>query len=77
MLVSYQDTTIDGYEDNTLNVDNKRPYLRIIEADGNNDLLNGLNQGQSSDLFGNGSMFGSQGVEIRNHDGVLVDSTLR
>ena len=73
LLVSYQDTTIDGYEDNTLNVDNKRPYLRIIEADGNNDLLNGLNQGQSSDLFGNGSMFGSQGVEIRNHDGVLVD----
>ena len=73
LLVSYQDTTIDGYEDNSLNVNNKRPYLKIIEADDNNELLNGLNQGQASDLFSNGSIFGNQGVEIRNHDGVLVD----
>ena len=73
LLVSYQDTTIDGYEDNELNINNKRPYLKVIEADGNNGLLNGANQGQSSDLFANGSSFGSQGVEIRNHDGILVD----
>ena len=42
LLVSYQDTTIDGYEDNELNINNKRPYLKVIEADGNNGLLNGL-----------------------------------
>ncbi len=73
ILVSYQDTTIDGYEDNELNVNNQRPYLKIIEADGNNELLTGGNEGQSSDLFGNGSIFGSSGIEIRNHDGILVD----
>ena len=73
LLVSYQDTTIDGYDDNELNVNNKRPYLQIIEADGNDELLSGANQGQASDLFANGSSFGSQGIEIRNHDGILVD----
>ena len=73
ILVSYQDTTIDGYEDNELNVNNNRPYLKVIEADGNNELLTGGNEGQSSDLFRNGSKFGSTGIEIRNHDGILVD----
>ncbi len=73
ILVSYQDTTIDGYDDNELNVNNKRPYLKVIEADGNNELLTGGNEGQSSDLFRNGSKFGSSGIEIRNHDGILVD----
>ena len=73
ILVSYQDTTIDGYADNELNVNNQRPYLKIIEADGNNELLTGSNEGQSTDLFSNGSKFGSNGIEIRNHDGVLVD----
>ena len=73
VLVSYQDTTIGGYEDNELNVNNQRPYLKIIEADGNNELLTGSNEGQSSDLFGNNSTFGSTGIEIRNHDGILVD----
>lgn len=72
ILVSYQDTTIDGYDDNELNVNNNRPYLKVIEADGNNELLTGGNEGQSSDLFTNGSKFGSTGVKIRNHDGVLV-----
>jgi hypothetical protein len=54
-------------------VNNNRPYLKVIEADGNNELLTGGNEDQSSDLFGNGSKFGSTGIEIRNHDGVLVD----
>ena len=73
ILVSYQDTTIDGYDDNELNINNKRPYLKVIEADGDNELLNGGNEGQSSDLFRNGSSFGSTGIEIRNHDGILVN----
>ena len=73
ILVSYQDTTIEGYDDNELNINNKRPYLKVIEADGDNELLNGGNEGQSSDLFRNGSSFGNTGIEIRNHDGVLVN----
>ena len=73
VLVSYQDTTVSGYDDNELNVNNKRPYLKIIEADGNDELLTGSNEGQASDIFINGTKFGSEGIEIRNHDGVLVD----
>ena len=56
-----------------MNVNNKRPYLKIIEADGNDELLSGSNEGQASDIFMNGTKFGSEGIEIRNHDGVLVD----
>ena len=73
VLVSYQDTTISGYDDNELNIDNRRPYLKIIEADGNGELLSGANEGQSSDLFTNGTLFGNRGIEIRTHDGILVD----
>jgi len=73
VLVSYQDTTVSGFEENELNVDSTRPYLTIIEADGNNDLLEGRNDGDSGDTFVNGSKFGSEGIEIRTHDGVLVD----
>ena len=51
VLVSYQDTTVSGYDDNELNVNNKRPYLKIIEADGNDELLSGSNEGQASDIF--------------------------
>lgn len=73
ILVSYQDNSVDGFEDNELNINNQRPYLKIIEADGNQDLLQGINEGDASDVFTNGTLFGSKGVEIRNHDGFLVD----
>ena len=62
VLVSYQDTTVSGYDDNELNVNNKRPYLKIIEADGNDELLTGSNEGQASDIFINGTKFGSEGI---------------
>lgn len=73
ILVSYQDNSVDGFDDNELNIDNQRPYLKIIEADGNQDLLQGMNEGDAGDVFTNGTIFGSKGVEIRNHDGFLVD----
>ena len=73
ILVSYQDNSVDGFDDNELNIDNQRPYLKIIEADGNQDLLQGMNEGDAGDVFTNGTKFGSKGVEIRNHDGFLVD----
>ena len=73
ILVSYQDNSVDGFDDNELNVDNQRPYLKIIEADGNQDLLQGMNEGDAGDVFTNGTTFGSKGIEIRNHDGFLVD----
>jgi len=55
-----------------LNIDQRRPYLKTIEADGNQDQLKGINDGVASDLFQPGETFGEQGVLIRDHDGVLV-----
>ena len=36
------------------------------------DLLLGNNEGEPSDVFSNNTIFGNQGIEIRTHDGVLV-----
>ena len=55
-----------------MNTDQKRPYLRVIEADGNEEQLQGINDGVLEDLFQPGDSFGELGIEIRNHDGVLV-----
>ena len=73
ILLSYQDNTVTGFEDNELNINNERPYLKIIEADGNDDLIKGINEGELSDIFQDGDLFGSKGILIRDHDGVLVN----
>lgn len=72
VLVTQLDRTAGNEAQNTVNTNPDRPYLKVIEADGGNELLRGINSGEESDLFLNGTMFGAQGVEIRNHDGVLV-----
>ena len=71
-LVYYQDKSVEGFDDNSLNVDKRQPYLYMIESDGRGDLLLGNNEGESSDVFSNNTMFGNQGIEIRTHDGLLV-----
>ena len=71
-LVYYQDNSVEGFDDNSLNVDKRQPYLYMIESDGRGDLLLGNNEGEPSDVFSNNTIFGNQGIEIRTHDGVLV-----
>ena len=72
VLVTYQDLSAGNVEDNELNANPERPYLRVIEADGNNGLLTGVSDGEQGDLFSNGTSFGNQGILIRTHDGILV-----
>ena len=72
VLVTYQDLSSGDFESNELNTNPDRPYLQVIEADGNNALKTGSNDGESGDLFSNNSSFGSSGIKIRNHDGILV-----
>ncbi len=76
ILVTYQDTSVGDLEHNELNVNPNRPYLIVIEADENNGLKTGTNDGEDSDLFSDSMKFGNAGVEIRNHDGVLVQWTV-
>ena len=72
VLVTYQDLTTGDFESNELNINPDRPYLSVVEADGNNALKTGSNDGESGDVFTNNSSFGSSGIVIRNHDGIMV-----
>ena len=72
VLVTYQDLTTGDFDSNELNVNPDRPYLSVIEADGNNALKTGLNDGESGDVFSNNSSFGSSEIIVRDHDGIMV-----
>lgn len=72
ILVSYQDLSVGDFERNEVNTNPNQPWLKVIEADGGDDLVRGSNQGEASDLFLNNTSFGADGVEIRTHDGILV-----
>ena len=75
ILVTQQDRSIGDEERNELNRDVEQPWLRVIEADEGNQMLLGINDGEASDLFTNGTKFGAEGVLIRDHDGILVSWT--
>ena len=75
ILVSYQDLSMGDIEDNELNIDPDKPWLAVIEADGDSDLRYGRNEGEDSDLFKDGDKFGFDGVIIRNSGGVKVHWT--
>ena len=72
VLVLLEDKSAGDSAYNALNIDQRRPYLKAIEADGNQEQLKGINDGVASDLFQPGDTFGKRGVLIRDHDGVLV-----
>ena len=75
ILVMQQDRSIGDEERNELNRDPEQPWLRVIEADNGDQMLLGINDGEASDVFRNGTAFGAQGVLIRDHDGILVPWT--
>ena len=77
VLVTQLDKSVGDEDQNTVNTNPERPYVKVIEADGRNELIRGINSGEASDLFQNASSFGSHGIEIRDHDGVLVPWTAR
>lgn len=75
VLVTYQDLSVGDFEQNELNTNPDLPWLKVVEADGRQDLVSGANQGEPSDLFLNNSSFGASGVDIRTHDGVQIPWT--
>lgn len=72
ILVLLEDFAAGDSAHNAMNIDQRRPYLQAIEADGNQEQLKGINDGVASDLFQSGDEFGERGILIRNHDGILV-----
>ncbi|HJL97642.1 MAG TPA: M6 family metalloprotease domain-containing protein [Candidatus Poseidoniaceae archaeon] len=75
ILVTYLDMSAGEMDQNEVNTNPQFPFLMVIEADGEQNLVSGSNEGEPSDVFTNGTMFGAQGITIRNHDGVFVDWT--
>lgn len=75
ILVLQQDLRSGDPDNNLVNSHPERPWLKVIEADGAQDMVQGKNEGTSSDLFQNGTQFGAEGIQIRNRDGILVDWT--
>ncbi len=73
ILVMQQDLNVGSVEDNLVNSHPDKPWLIVLEADGNQDLVTSANEGEQSDLYWDGDQFGYQGIEIRNRDGILVD----
>lgn len=77
VLVTYQDLSVGDIDNNEVNTNPNLPWLMVIEADGRQDMLTGANQGESSDVFTNGTEFGANGILIRTHDGLLVPWTAK
>ena len=73
ILVLQQDLRAGEIEDNLVNSHPERAWLKVIEADGEQNMVAGTNDGEESDVFTDGGQFGREGITIRNRDGVLVD----
>ena len=73
LLVLQQDLRAGEIEDNLVNSHPERAWLKVIEADGEQNMVAGNNDGEESDVFSDGGTFGSEGITIRNRDGILVD----
>ena len=72
VLVLLEDFAAGDTAHNAMNIDQRRPYLKTIEADGDQEQLRGINDGVANDLFQPGDEFGERGIQIRDHDGILV-----
>ena len=75
VLVTLLDEAAGDPEENEVNVDPGRPWLKVIEADGDDGLLNGQDDGSAGDAFQLGDTFGAEGVEVRDHRGLKVPWT--
>ena len=73
ILVLQQDLRAGEIEDNLVNSHPDRAWLKVIEADGEQNMVAGNNEGEESDVFNDGGQFGREGIQIRNRDGILVD----
>ena len=58
---------------NEVNTDPDTAYLRLVEADGDDALLRGIDSGSQNDPFGLSTTFGNDGILIHDRHGRLVD----
>jgi len=73
LLVSIRDDYGKDLNRNEVNTDPDTAYLRLVEADGDDALLRGVDSGSPNDPFGLSNSFGNDGILIHDRHGRLVD----
>ena len=58
-----------------VNTDPTKPWVKIVEADGDDALLRARDHGSAGDVFEEGERFGHTGNKIWNNRGMLVQWT--
>ena len=75
LLVTVQDKSVGDIDQNLVNTDPNMPWLYVLEADGDDGMLNGDDQGVQGDLFLEGDKFGAEGRPVFDHRGRKVSWT--
>ena len=76
LLVEQQDLAFGDFESNLVNTDPTKPWVKIVEADGDDALLRARDYGSSGDTFTEGDRFGHTGNQIWDNRGRLVPWTI-
>jgi len=76
ILVEQQDLAFGDIGSNLVNTDPTKPWVKIVEADGNDALLRARDYGSSGDTFSTGDRFGHTGHQIWDNRGRLVPWTI-
>ena len=71
-----QDISFGDIGSNLVNTDPTKPWVKIVEADGNDALLRAHDYGSSGDTFTTGDRFGHTGHQIWDNRGRLVPWTI-
>ena len=72
IIVEYLDKNNGNVDENTVNKDPKNPWVKILEADGDQALVRNRDSGSPGDAFQTGDSFGNEGFKIRDNRGRLV-----
>ena len=72
IIVEYLDKNNGNVDENTVNKDPNNPWVKILEADGDQALVRNRDSGSPGDAFQLGDSFGHEGFKIRDNRGRLV-----
>ena len=75
ILVEQQDLNFGDVSSNLVNTDPTKPWVKIVEADGDDGLLRARDYGSAGDVFDIGDRFGHTGKKIWDNHGRLVQWT--
>ena len=76
ILVEHQDVGFGDIDSNLVNTDPTRPWVKIVEADGDDALLRAIDYGSAGDVFVVGDRFGHTGTQIWDNRGRLAPWTV-